>query len=91
MDINPTSEAMNSGTITSETFLRELATFRSIMQDKRNSIAKMDKAHGCLFLITNRVDPKDPRKEFTEQAWASITEEFVRRKTLMMKVGHPID
>ena len=51
----------------------------------------MDKAHGCLFLITNRVDPKDPRKEFTEQAWASITEEFVRRKTLMMKVGHPID
>jgi len=91
IEMNETSEAMNSGTITSEVFMRELATFRNIMQDNRNSIATMDRAHGCLFLITNRVDPKDRRKELTEQTWDAITEEFTRRKALMMMAFHPLE
>jgi len=90
-NISPTSEAMNSGTINSETFFRELQTFRNIIQDKRNSISFMDRAHGCLFLITNRVDANDPRKELTEQAWYSTTEEFMRRKFFMIMAGHPLE
>jgi len=91
MEQTPTTKAMNSGTIDSETFFRELMTFRKIMQDKRNSIDYMDRAHGCLFLITNRVDPKDPHKKKTEEAWATITEEFIRRKVLMVLNNHPLE
>lgn len=82
---------MNDGTITAETFFREVVTFRKIVGDKRNSITFMDKAYACLYLITNRVDPKDPRKELTEQSWAAATEEFIRRKALLIMNGHPIE
>lgn len=84
------TDATSEPTINSKKFFEELSTFRTIIQDKRNTLTQMDEAFNCLFLITSRVDPKDPRKELTEQAWLTTGEDFIRRKVLLMAAGHPI-
>lgn len=82
---------MDDRLISSERFFKELSTFRTIVGDKRNSIARMDKAYGILFLVSNRVDPKDPRYELTKQAWETTSEEFIRRKDLLIMARHPLE
>ena len=82
---------MDDKIVSSEQFFKELSTFRIIVGDKRNSISRMDKAYEILFLVSNRVDPKDPRYELTKQAWEAASEEFIRRKNFLVMAGHPLE
>ena|SRR3990167_954234 len=73
-------------TFTRNQFLREANNFRTIMTDANNTIEYIDRAFGCLFLITARTDPHD---RMIDSWWNGIVTEWLRRKELMILHGAP--